>query len=113
VINLDGKHFSPTENSKGGRVASDAVFSFSQTGRSFTADYSGAGFTHGHLIGAFKTGTMAELVYHCRADDGALEAGEAAAEFSRDANGRLRIEMNWRWLNGSQKSGQSSYLEIL
>jgi len=42
VINLDGKHFSPTENSKGGRVASDAVFSFSQTGRSFTADYSGA-----------------------------------------------------------------------
>ncbi len=110
MINLNGKRFSPIANSEAGRVASDAVFIFSQTGAAFTAEYSGAGFTDGHLIGNFISDDEANLVYHSRASNGDLEAGQASAKFST-ADNRLEIAMDWHWLNGSQKSGQSFYRE--
>jgi len=111
VINLDGKRFSPVANSDAGRVASDAVFIFSQIGTAFTAEYSGEGFTDGHLIGNFISDDMADLVYHCRASNGDLEAGQARAKFSRADDNKLTIAMDWQWLNGSQQSGQSYYKE--
>ena len=51
AFNLDGKRFRPVSNSKEGRVSSDSVFTFSQSGDSFATIYSGAGFTGGHLVG--------------------------------------------------------------
>ena len=112
MINLHGKKFSPKRNSEGGRVASDAVFTFEQSGNNFSAVYSGAGFSDGHLIGAFENDNTARLIYHSRAESGALEAGEAKAIFSRMPDGRLTIAMDWTWLNGSRASGQSFYEEI-
>lgn len=93
-------------------MASDAIFVFSQSGSNFTAHYSGAGFSDGHLIGNLDAGDSANLVYHCRAEDGALEVGKARARFSTDADHKIIIEMDWQWLNGSRKSGQSFYKEI-
>jgi len=112
VIELDGKQFSPVTNSEGGRVRGDAIFTFSQSGSAFTADYSGSGFTNGHLIGNMTSANTAELVYHSRAEDHALEVGQAEAEFSLTDDNKIKIAMNWRWLNGSLKSGQSIYKEL-
>lgn len=112
MIDLDGKIFSPVKNSDGGRVSSDAVFTFSQTGASFSAAYTGIGFTDGHLIGNFISDDQADLIYHSRANSGALEAGQARAKFSLGDLNKLEISMDWRWLNGSLKSGQSYYREI-
>lgn len=111
-INLDGRKFSPLKNSEGGRVTSDAVFTFAQTEKSFTANYIGQGFTDGHLIGNMTSPDTADLVYHSRAECGDLEVGVAEAKFTADEKGRITIAMNWRWLNGSQKSGTSLYGEI-
>lgn len=111
ILDLNGKQFSPLRNSEGGRVASDAVFIFAQTGDAFTATYSGEGFSDGHLIGQMRGDMTATLIYHCRSEDGSLEAGEAEAIFERDEAGKLTISMNWRWLNGSQQSGSSYYGE--
>jgi len=112
MLSLDGKKFSPQENSEGGRVASDAVFTFQQTGEAFTATYCGEGFSDGHLIGKMTGDMTATLIYHSRAVDGNLEAGEAKATFETDTNGMLSISMNWRWLNGSLASGTSFYGEV-
>lgn len=99
-------------NTASGRVASDALFEFSQSGVDFTAHYSGEGFSDGHLIGRMQGEGQAALIYHSRANDGALEAGEAVAVFSKASTGGLMIDMEWRWLNGSKASGTSHYQEI-
>lgn len=112
MINLEGKKFSPLKNSEGGRVASDAVFIFTQTDDAFTATYSGEGFSDGHLIGKMIGDMEASLIYHCRAKDGSLEAGEANASFKTNADNTLTISMNWRWMNGTQQTGTSLYGEI-
>jgi len=101
TIDLDGRTFSPVRNSEAGRVSSDAVFRFQQSGAAFTAQYSGEGFSDGHLIGCMTASDKADLIYHCRAADGGLEAGEAKADFSVDDDGNITIDMSWRWLNGS------------
>lgn len=113
VFVLNGKRFRPVSNSKSGRVASDALFTFSQSGEAFSATYSGAGFTDGHLIGQMMGTDQAVLIYHSRAEDGSLEAGEATAVFSEVKNGSILIDMDWRWLNGSKAFGTSQYQEIL
>lgn len=110
-INLDGRQFNPVRNSKGRRVTSDAIFTFSQSGDEFVATYAGDGFSDGHLIGRMYASGGGHLVYHCRAGDGALEVGEAEAVFSRDESDRIVINMDWRWLNGTNTSGQSTYVE--
>lgn len=112
MFNLDGKTFSPFQNSEGGRVASDAIFIFKQSDDRFTATYSGSGFSDGHLIGQMEADGWAVLIYHCRADDGTLEAGEAKAVFEETLSGKLKICMKWKWLNGSRQSGTSYYGEI-
>ena len=112
MFNLDGRIFQPVVNSDGGSVTSGTVFHFTQSGPNFTARYSGAGVTDGHLIGCFHDDTNAELIYHARTDNGSLDAGEAKAQFQKNENGMLSIEMSWRWLNGTRQSGTSEYIEI-
>lgn len=112
MIDLDGKQFSPIENSKAGRVASDAVFTFTQAGQAFSAIYAGKGFSDGHLIGNFISVDTAELVYHSRAQDGRLEAGHATAKFKRGENEKWTITMDWQWLNGNKETGKSYYGEV-
>ncbi len=112
MINLDGRKFFPVKNSQNGRVTSDAIFVFNQTGNNFTATYEGPGFSDGHLIGTMTDNSRGSIIYHSRASDGALDAGAAEAVFSQTPEGII-IEMEWRWLTGSLKSGHSQYREIL
>lgn len=112
TFDLDGRQFRPVKNSAEGRVTSDAVFSFSQDERRFRAHYAGEGFSDGHLIGTFVDQEKATLIYHCRAENDRLEAGEAKAIFGFAETGEITIKMNWRWLNGSGASGTSEYIEI-
>ena len=94
AFDLNGRRFSPIRNSKTGRVSSDAVFIFKQSGSHFTAAYSGAGFSDGHLIGYMSGKNTADLIYHCRADDGILEAGQAEAVFEIKDE-KIVISMTW------------------
>jgi len=112
-IDLNGRVFSPLANSEGGRVTSSTFFHFAQSGQNFTATYSGAGVTDGHIIGVFRAQGEADLIYHSRAETGELEAGSAKAIFRKTESGKMTIDMDWQWLNGSKASGQSHYTEVL
>lgn len=111
-FDLNGRRFSPVRNSATGRVTSESVFEYQQTGDEFTAVYYGEGFTDGHLIGCFTSSDKADLIYHCRGPKGELEIGEAKASFSRNDTGKIVIKMDWRWLNLTQESGTSEYEEV-
>lgn len=111
TIDLNGKHFSPIQNSEHGRVTSETKFIFQQIGTDFTAQYMGANVTDGHIIGKFTDIHSGELIYHSRSSDGKLEAGDAIAAFKKNEDGLIEIEMQWTWLNHSKKSGTSYYLE--
>ena len=112
LINLDGRQFSPVNNTKNGRVTSNSIFTYSQIGEQFCAVYPGEGFTDGHIIGKFTGVGIAELVYHCRGPKGELEVGTANATLNIDKFGLINIYMDWQWLNLDQSSGQSHYLEV-
>lgn len=112
-FNLDGRRFCYFKETDEGRVRGDGAYFYKQTGQSFEADYHGGGFTDGHLIGVMTGPDSADLVYHCRAPDGALEVGEAAVTFSTTAQGAMEMSMRWRWLNGPKESGLSQYEEIM
>jgi len=111
-IDLNGRVFRPLANSEGGRVTSSTFFHFAQSGQNFTATYSGAGITDGHIIGAFHAKGEANLLYHSRAETGTLEAGTAKAIFRKTETGQMTIDMDWQWLNGTKTSGQSHYVEV-
>lgn len=112
TFNLENKRFSPVVNSEGGRVSSGAVFVFTQTGDKLSAVYSGGGVSDGHIIGRMTSQSTAVLLYHSRAKDGSLEAGQADVIIHMTADDKLAMEMNWTWLNGSKASGTSRYKEI-
>lgn len=111
MIDLDGRHFSPVSNSKGGRVDHDSIFIFAQSGNDFTASYQGKAVSDGHIIGKMTGANTATIIYHARAATGELEAGEAEVVFTVRDN-QINIEMTWRWLNGSKSAGTSKYREI-
>lgn len=113
TLNLNGRIFHPVKNSDDGRVQEDALFVFRQEGSDFVATYSGNGVSDGHLIGRMTGTDEADLIYHSRAADGALEAGQAKARFRTSDDGPLMIDMNWQWLNGSKAKGTSLYKEVL
>ncbi|MEP4051340.1 MAG: hypothetical protein ABJN22_03755 [Litorimonas sp.] len=112
TFNLNGRMFKPLQNSEGGRVDGDTLFRFSQSGQNITAHYNGPDVFDGHIIGQMHGEAEMKLLYHSRARTGELEAGEAKVKISRDANGNLRLAMNWAWLNGSKKTGTSNYIEV-
>ncbi|WP_371396994.1 hypothetical protein [Fretibacter rubidus] len=118
MINLDGRTFTPRSNSEGGRVQNGTLFIYEQSGIDFIANYSGHGVSHGHIIGKMTGPVTADIVYHSRSQDGALEAGQATVEFKNDDSQGLTMHMNWQWLNrsnagGSKIGGTSLYKEIL
>lgn len=112
MIDLNGRQFSPVSNSDGGRVKSDTVFTYEQSGHEFTACYSGGGVSDGHIIGVMKGPREADIIYHSRAKDGTLEAGHAQVLLTQ-TDGGITMDMCWSWLNGRRSSGTSQYKEII
>lgn len=108
---LDGRVFVPVQNAAAGTVTDQTRFEFSQNGTNFTARYHGGPITDGHILGQFHGPVKAELLYHCVTKEGELKAGQASATFSALTDGRVCIDMCWRWLNG-EGEGMSRYEEI-
>lgn len=89
------------------------MFIYQQIGIDFTATYDGLGVRDGHIIGKMTGPLTAELIYHSRATDGTLEAGQAIVNFEHDDVHGLIMHMDWQWLNGSKASGKSLYGEVI
>lgn len=111
ALNLDGRVFSPVENTENGTVDFSTRFEFWQNGDVFYADYSGGNVRDGHIIGQFTGATSGTMLYHCMTKNLTLKAGKADAVFTAHDTGRVSMDIKWQWLTGDNSSGTSRYEE--
>lgn len=110
-MNLDNKKFVTSEN-KSGLSSAETIFHYSQNGTTITATYKGGSILEGLIIGKQIQHSKIELLYQCLTTEGELKAGKSKGTISETKNGKLKLEMDWNWLNGDLSGGKSEYLEI-
>ena len=111
-IDLDGKKFGLLVNSENGEVSTDTLFYYEQEGDLVTAEYRGGSVRSGKILARQNADNSLEMLYQCLTDEGKLKAGKAFAKVSLKENGRIQLDLKWRWLNGDKTSGTSTYIEI-
>lgn len=109
-INFNQKKFLLIDNSESGTVNTDTVFEYSQKGDIVTAVYQGGSILHGNILATLK-GRQLDMVYQCLTHDGDLKAGKALAEITLSTDNKLKLSLQWQWLNDSQETGTSEYIE--
>ena len=109
MYNFDGKKFKLLANTENGKTTSETVFYYKQEGAIVTADYNGGTIRYGKIIGVLENDLL-NMLYQCVTSEGELKAGKALARVSSE-NGRLRLSLDWEWLNGDQSHGKSEYIE--
>lgn len=109
-INFEGKTFSLMSNSIKGKVDFDTTFKFKQEDNLVTADYYGGAIKYGKIIAALENDKL-DMRYQCMTKGGELKAGKAIADIDFDPNGKMRLFLNWEWLDGSGEKGASEYVE--
>ena len=63
-------------------------------------------------IGFLNNNTL-EMLYNCSTTDNELKAGKATTIVSTNEFGKLKLFLDWRWLNQSiDTTGKSEYIEI-
>ena len=109
--NFNNKTFALVDNSSEGKVNSDTVFKYKQDGDVVTADYYGGTISYGKIIAVLKDDEL-DMLYQCVTTDNELKAGKAIAKISITDNNRLRLKLNWQWLNKGEEKGTSEYIEV-
>lgn len=111
AYNFHQKKFRLLANTAAGRVGSDTYFTYQQAGELVTADYEGGGIKYGKIIALLK-GDQLDMRYQCLTEQGELLSGKAIADISLDQQNKIRLDLQWQWLEDSSKSGNSVYKEV-
>jgi len=109
-INFNNKKFFLVENSENGTVNAETIFEYKQEGTLVTANYYGGNITYGKIIAVLKNNQL-DMLYQCLTSDNQLKSGKAIADISITKQDKIKLTLNWQWLNGDQKKGVSEYLE--
>lgn len=110
AFDFNNKIFSLVENSENGSASSMTSFKYKQKGNLVTADYQGGGIVYGKIIAKLENKTL-HMLYHCLTDEGDLKAGKAVAQVSLNERNKIKLKLDWEWLNGSSQKGVSEYIE--
>ncbi|MEP7196094.1 MAG: hypothetical protein ABI851_06200 [Saprospiraceae bacterium] len=109
-INFNNKTFSLVENSENGKVNNETIFEYKQIGEIVTADYHGGTIQYGKIIAILK-GSQLNMLYQCITTGNELKAGKAIADISLTENKKIKLKLNWEWLNNKEEKGVSEYIE--
>jgi hypothetical protein len=109
-IDFNNKTFSLISNAGNGAVNSETVFEYSQNGNLVTADYYGGTIKYGKIIAILKDNQL-DMLYQCITTDNKLKAGKAMAEISIAENEKIKLRLNWKWLDRNEGTGISEYIE--
>jgi len=85
---------------------------FDKKGKVVTAGYQGGNITHGKIIAKLIAEDELEMLYQCLTIEEELKAGKANAKIKYDEDGKIRLNLNWEWLDGSDQKGTSEYVEV-
>ncbi|GAA4893292.1 hypothetical protein GCM10023311_17240 [Flaviramulus aquimarinus] len=109
-FNFNNKTFSLIENTENGKVNSETVFKYKQKGNIVTADYFGGTIKYGKIIAHLKNDKL-NMLYQCITTENELKAGKAIATVSLTDNSKMKLKLNWEWLEKDNGSGISEYIE--
>ena len=109
-INFNNKKFSLIENTKNGKADSETVFEYKQEGNLVTANDYGGSIKYGKII-AFLEKDKLDMMYQCATINNELKAGKAVAKINVTEKGKIKLKLNWEWLNNTNEKGVSEYIE--
>ena len=109
-FNFNNKTFSLLENSENGKVSSETIFKYKQEDNLVTADYYGGTIKYGKIIANLSNNTL-DMLYQCITTDNELKAGKAIAKISLTNDEKIKLTLNWKWLEDKNESGISEYIE--
>ena len=107
---FNNKTFKLLNNSTHGKVDSETLFYYNQEDDLITADYSGGSIIYGKIIARYIDDTL-EMLYTCCTTEKELRAGKATALVSLTKAGKIKLDLNWKWLEKTE-FGTSTYIEI-
>jgi len=107
---FNNKCFFLLQNSEEGEVDRSVRFEYKQDGDLVTADYYGGTIKYGKII-AHLRGDQLHLLYQCLTTNDELKAGKAIADIYLTKDNKIRLKLQWEWLNGDKERGVSEYLE--
>jgi hypothetical protein len=110
-INFNNKTFALLQNTEGGQVNAETVFKYKQKGNLVTADYAGGSVIYGKII-AYLEGDTLNMLYQCLTTDNQLKAGKALAKITKTTTDKIKLSLEWEWLNDSKTKGHSEYIEF-
>lgn len=108
--NFHNKTFSLIQNSEKGEVDSETVFKYQQDGNLVTADYHGGTVKYGKIIAHLKNDEL-DMLYQCITTTNELKAGKAIAKISITNKNKIKLTLNWQWLDTNTETGVSEYIE--
>lgn len=111
LFDFDNKKFVLVHNSDQGTADEQTILSFHQIDDMITGSYRGGSILTGHLL-AIQTQDKLSLVYHCVTIKRELKTGRAEAIISLNNKNKIKLDMEWKWLDVENKSGKSSYVEL-
>ena len=109
-IDFNNKTFSLISNSENGKVTNETIFEYKQKGNLVTADYYGGNILYGKIIAVLE-GNYLNMMYQCITDKNILMAGKAKALISINESNKIKLELNWEWLDNAKEKGTSVYIE--
>ena len=110
-MNLTGKTFRAIANSRHGALNTDTRMTFlSEAGSHITGVYSGGTITTGTVVARRTSDSTIAMLYQCITTAGELKAGQASARFSRGAEQRTCMHLDWQWLTDDRAKGVSEWL---
>ncbi|WP_303318500.1 hypothetical protein Q4Q34_04105 [Flavivirga abyssicola] len=109
-FNFNNKTFFLIENSENGKVNSETIFKYKQKGNLVTADYYGGTIKYGKIIAHLKNDKL-DMLYQCITTENELKAGKAVAQISVTSSNKIKLILNWEWLENKNEHGISEYIE--
>lgn len=110
-FDFNNKKFALVQNTDNGQVNPETIFEYKQDGNLVTADYFGGTVRYGKIIANLQNDEL-NMLYQCLTTDNELKAGKATAQISLTENGKIKLKLNWQWLNNESDKGISEYIEI-
>ena len=97
---------------RNGSPSADTVFYYHQSHDVITGEYRGGEVKEGSFVGRMISSDAIELAFQCLAADSRVLSGVSNGRVSTHDDGRLRLDLNWRWLWGAHGNGEASYVEV-
>lgn len=110
-FDFNNKKFVLLENSENGKVNTETIFEYKQNGNLVTADYKGGSIKYGKIIAFLKNDEL-DMLYQCLTTENDLKAGKALAKISANEEGKIKLSLDWQWLNNNTEKGKSQYIEL-